>query len=665
MEQQGTQGQPGRPLPPAWIGYRLLAWAVLLLGLLATGFGWWRSAEQLQQASDTALDELAAHSAGLIEERLGRYVDLLTSFQALFRGNGLATRRAFHEHFAAMDVHARFPGVLAVSFAPRVAEQERAAFEAGVQADRSLRSAGYPEYRIFPPGRRADYLPVSYLEPMVGNEAVFGADLWLADTDRRATERARDKGQAQLSRPRRLLQGELGLTLRLPVYRAAAWPQDETRRRALHAGQVTGVFKARNLMREVLPQALGHYRVRITDIGAIEDDGEAAGGPVLLYDNVSPGADFDPAEADVREHVLALNGRLWSVQLARPAADVRWLPLPLAILGSGALASLAAFAVLAGFASRYQRAARLAEALGREARQSALRLKTVIDSTADGIVTLDARHVVSSVNPAFLRLLGATEGQVLGRALGLFLQDGEGLPVDTPALVGGVHEARLGLPGGTQAITVDVSFSDMALDGERQVVAILRDASQRRRVEQQIRHLAHHDALTGLPNRMLLQDRLQQAFERARRDGRAAALLFVDLDHFKAVNDSLGHDMGDAVLREVARRLRDTVRAGDTVARLGGDEFVVLLATLQDPDDCRRVADQILRALGRPVSLGVHSVRITPSIGGALVSEALDSPAEWMRQADAAMYQAKLQGRNAFCCSEPALPAEAAAPSCA
>ncbi|MCW7541524.1 diguanylate cyclase [Aquabacterium sp. A7-Y] len=646
MDQAGIEELRAR-LPRHPRGYRRVAWAVLVLGVLFSGLGWWRAVERLQHESDAALDEVAAHTVGAIDERFGRYVDLLTGFQSLFHGGGHVSRRAFSEHFFSMNVHSRYPGVLAVQYSPLIEAPELLAFEADVRGDSSLRSGGYPRFHTFPRGDRDNYLPVTFNEPMAGNEAAFGADLLVGDGARLASERARDKGEPVLSAPATLLQGELGVTLRVPVYRGGMWPRDETQRRAAYVGQVTGVFRALNLMREVLPVSREGYRMRIADIGSIETGLDVGGGPALLFDSASMSAPFQPAEADVREHVLPLNGRLWSVQVARQPLDARWLPLPLALLGGGLVASMAAFAVLFGVATGYERAARLALDLGREVRRTALRLKTVIDSTADGIVTIDAQHTVTSVNPAFLRMLGSRKDEVLGRPLGDFVEEAGRLLKHLPNAAGGVQETLLRGHGGRSTV-VDASFSEMSLEGERQWVAILRDASQRRRVEEQIRFLAHHDALTRLPNRTLLQDRLQHAFELARREGRVMGVLFVDLDHFKAINDSLGHDVGDALLCAVAGRLRDSVRASDTVARMGGDEFVVLLPSLASAADCAAVAAKMLGALSTPVDANGHRLSITPSIGGAVYPGGADSVAALMRNADAAMYEAKLQGRNGF-----------------
>ncbi len=166
--------------------------------------------------------------------------------------------------------------------------------------------------------------------------------------------------------------------------------------------------------------------------------------------------------------------------------------------------------------------------------------------------------------------------------------------------------------------------------------------------EERFRHLAHHDPLTGLPNRSLLQDQFSQALGRARRSNTNLAILFIDLDRFKTINDSLGHGVGDELLREVAERIRVTVREVDTVARMGGDEFVVLLTDLGDPADAARVAQHILLSLAKVTFIDGHPLHITPSIGISLFPDDGKDFDELLKHADAAMYLAKENGRNGY-----------------
>ena len=171
---------------------------------------------------------------------------------------------------------------------------------------------------------------------------------------------------------------------------------------------------------------------------------------------------------------------------------------------------------------------------------------------------------------------------------------------------------------------------------------------ERMQAEQRIWHVAHHDSLTGLPNRALLHDRLQQTLALAQRDRHRVAVMFLDLDRFKTVNDTLGHAIGDELLKHVAQRLTGVVRAVDTVSRLGGDEFVIVLHEMSSPDDAVQVAEKILGALATVVSIDNHQLRATPSIGISIFPDDGDEVFALMKNADTAMYHAKAAGRNNF-----------------
>jgi len=175
-----------------------------------------------------------------------------------------------------------------------------------------------------------------------------------------------------------------------------------------------------------------------------------------------------------------------------------------------------------------------------------------------------------------------------------------------------------------------------------------REVFERMQAEQRIWHLAHHDVLTGLPNRSLLLDRLDQALTQMARSRHRLAMMFIDLDRFKDVNDTLGHAVGDQLLKHVAGRLRAAVRAVDTVARLGGDEFVIVLHEIERSDDAVLVAEKIISTLGEAINIEGHALLATPSIGISISPDDGQDAYLLMRNADAAMYQAKAKGRNNF-----------------
>ncbi|MCX7192032.1 MAG: sensor domain-containing diguanylate cyclase [Proteobacteria bacterium] len=174
------------------------------------------------------------------------------------------------------------------------------------------------------------------------------------------------------------------------------------------------------------------------------------------------------------------------------------------------------------------------------------------------------------------------------------------------------------------------------------------DITERKNMEERMRHMAHYDLLTELPNRALITERLQQAVIKARRDKTHMAVMFLDLDRFKPVNDTLGHDIGDLLLKQVAGRLSGSMRASDTVARLGGDEFVVLLHAIDHEHDAAVVAGKILHALNQPFRVADHEISISGSIGIAAYPQHGEDEKLLLINADIAMYHAKKAGRNDY-----------------
>jgi diguanylate cyclase (GGDEF)-like protein/PAS domain S-box-containing protein len=290
------------------------------------------------------------------------------------------------------------------------------------------------------------------------------------------------------------------------------------------------------------------------------------------------------------------------------------------------------------------------------AEQGLLLSRRAMESSANGIIICDAqdpRQPVIYVNPAFERITGYTVGEVIGRNC-RFLQGSER---DQPAL-GRLREAL------ARGSDVQVELRNFRKDGTpfwnelnvspvrnpagvvTHFVGIQNDITARREQEAELLRRLTHDPLTALPNRNLLLDRLRRALAIAGEKGRNAALLYVDLDQFREINDALGHDAGDEVLRTVASRLREGVRPGDTLARLGGDEFLVLLPDLASPDEAGTIAAQLLDAVARPYELAGTTVFCSCSIGVAHVKTFGDDPLQLIRRADLAVNAAKRAGRN-------------------
>jgi diguanylate cyclase (GGDEF)-like protein/PAS domain S-box-containing protein len=317
-------------------------------------------------------------------------------------------------------------------------------------------------------------------------------------------------------------------------------------------------------------------------------------------------------------------------------------------------------ALRAGQVRLEQQAARLAAEISARTlaetflQDSEVRHRRLFETAADGILVLDCETaVIDDLNMSLADMLGVAPESLKGRhvdELTAFRSMG-GADAMLKALSQTGHmqwdEWRWKRPDGAE-VWAEVAGT-IYRAGDRQLVqCTFRDTRSRHEAEARIRYLALHDALTGLPNRTLLMDRLGQAIGQARRDRNQVGLLLLDLDHFKHINDSLGHFVGDGLLEEVARRLRSVLRETDTAARLGGDEFVVAAAGLEGPADAEALARRIIEALAPNCVIDGHELHISTSIGVSLYPTDGDSAAALLRAADTAMYQAKKNGRGDF-----------------
>lgn len=286
------------------------------------------------------------------------------------------------------------------------------------------------------------------------------------------------------------------------------------------------------------------------------------------------------------------------------------------------------------------------------------RMSVMLASIGDAVVGTDECGRIASFNPAAESMTGWSATQATGQRYGQVIQrvglDG-GEPLPDPVLAclgtGDCAQAQLSRlmhrDGSRRVIRETITPMHDPVSGALiGAVATFQDTTTAHELARTLVRQAQHDALTGLPNRLLLQDRLHQALQLARRTGGCLAVMFLDLDHFKQVNDRQGHDVGDELLRWVAQSVLGAVRASDTVCRLGGDEFVVLLPQIHVAEDAAEVARHILAAVSQPYWIGAVRLQMSFSIGIAVFPDDGDDEAALMRRADTAMYAAKREGRN-------------------
>lgn len=312
-------------------------------------------------------------------------------------------------------------------------------------------------------------------------------------------------------------------------------------------------------------------------------------------------------------------------------------------------------------------------AVGRPGANSATRqLLHMFEHSASGLITSGRDGKVLVCNSKAAQLLGAAAPQVCGEPLERWVAPlVDRTQPEQPLLAVGQWETMARRADGVE-FPVELTVSDADLDGTRQFILIMRDITDRKLTQDRLSFLANFDSLTGLPNRVLFRDRLGQAMARAKRSSVPMALMFLDLDHFKVINDSLGHDVGDQLLRHVGEVLKGCLRVTDsviraggeetfTVSRLGGDEFTVIAEQLGSAEDAALIARRILDALETPIQLLEHELHVSASIGISMVPSDDTDLDGLIRHTDMAMYRAKAMGRGTYAFFSDELSAEVAA----
>jgi diguanylate cyclase (GGDEF)-like protein/PAS domain S-box-containing protein len=307
-----------------------------------------------------------------------------------------------------------------------------------------------------------------------------------------------------------------------------------------------------------------------------------------------------------------------------------------------------------------------ADITSRKEAEEKLRLSaTVIEHIADGVVVLDAQGIIVAVNPAFSLITGYSEAEALGKDRTLtrsgrheqsFYHDMWQEQLENGYWRGELWSQRKN--GEMYLEFLTVSAVRDTLGQATHYVGVFSDITKAKESQEKLDHLAHHDPLTQLPNRLLFHDRLQHALQRATREGEQLALLFIDLDRFKNVNDTLGHHIGDELLKQVASALQERLREGDTLARLGGDEFIVLLENIDNQYGASLVAEKLVQMFEEPFMVAGHELFVTCSVGISLFPDDAADLNMLIRNADVAMYQAKARGRNGYSFYAPSMTGE-------
>jgi diguanylate cyclase (GGDEF)-like protein/PAS domain S-box-containing protein len=340
----------------------------------------------------------------------------------------------------------------------------------------------------------------------------------------------------------------------------------------------------------------------------------------------------------------------WAIVLLTPADRIRSYKL------IGILATIGACSLMMFFLVIIYVMDRSHEAI----RQSEEGKHLILHSAGEGIFGVDTKGQTAFINPAALRMLGFAEEEMLGQSIHALIhhshEDGSNYPVeDCPMYASYTRAAENNVTGEVlwrkngSHFPVEYSSTPIIKNGKiTGAVVTFRDITERKQMEEKILQMAYHDSLTGLPNRKLFSDRLDIALAQAQRNQKKVGIAMLDLDYFKGVNDTLGHDVGDLVLKATAERLSAPLRKGDTVARFGGDEFLLILPDLKGIEDAIQVAQKIVESFRQPFPIETHHLVLTTSIGIAVYPIDGTDEGILLKNADIAMYQAKQAGRDRY-----------------
>ncbi|MDO4708698.1 MAG: EAL domain-containing protein [Pseudomonadota bacterium] len=594
---------------------RYLPFLILLtLGLLGTWF-WETTRERRMLSAQSDFEHHANRTLEALKVRLGSYRRVLLATRGVLAASPDISPGEWKKYGGHLDIRNNYPGIWGVTWAPVASP---------------------------------DNISVRYVTPLDDSTRnIIGYNMQAEPIRSAAMAQARDTGQPVLSPPLHVqampeaLARSLSLILFVPVYSNSEIPQTVQARREQIIGFVNAGIHIPTMMQSVvnLPEGMRLCLYEGTEVN----------GDKVLYSSAKHNPDVVPTFSYVKQ--VDFNGHPFTLKMESGALQVmpQVLGMDLTLFSYWLLAFMLA-ALIRELVSMQFRAKRLAAKMSARALQSEHEMRLIMDNVPAIITYIDRNNRIAYANRRHADWAQTDLEGIIGKTLDDNFLSSQGdnphLQAIANAMQGEMqrYEAEI-LPDRVLDVSIIPNERRGKVDG---VFLFASDISETRAMANRMSHLAQYDHLTQLPNRALLQERLQQAMLHGKRDGRYIALMFIDLDNFKNINDSLGHAFGDRLLQKVAKRLRSAVRENDTVSRLGGDEFVILLTGMTCALDASHVALNILSKVARPVYVDGHELHVGASIGISLYPQENTTADDLMKQADTAMYYAKRDGRGCY-----------------
>ncbi|MCP9889511.1 CHASE domain-containing protein [Cyanobium sp. Aljojuca 7D2] len=579
-----------------------------------------------------------------VRSKLEVNIALLAAVVGLFNASNAVDRQEFTTFYETVALNtAQLKGVQGVGFARWIPGAQLPAYEA------RIRSEGFPDFRVQPAGRRADYSAIEFLEPFDWrNQRAFGFDMYTEPVRRQAMQRAWHTGNASLTAKVQLVQEtqedlQRGVLIYLPIYADRGQVPGSNRRELL------GWAYSPLRMNDVVNSAIaGIDSPDMAGTGVVVIDGDQLDANRVLFDNLKLLRRNELRHPSYE--TIEVAGRTWlvGVQLAPRLVgpngidNAYWMNL-LVGLGSSLVAAL-----LTRILVTNHLATREALAISEAAAQERALASTVFEESGQGIVVSNPEGRILMANNAFTQLTGYRISEIKGQRTSLLksgLHDNAFYQQMWDQLIHkGFWEGDIWNRVRSGEIRCHhLSISTVRDDDlePQYYVGMLQDVTERQQAEQAVRFLAQHDTLTGLANRSMMMEQLERHLALAKRHGHGVALLYLDLDDFKPVNDRFGHNVGDRVLQLVAERFRKVIREGDLLCRQGGDEFVVVVPEAGSSDELMGMAWKLVEASRAPYNELDPSIKISASVGIARYPEHGNSCEQLLAAADNAMYAAK------------------------
>jgi diguanylate cyclase (GGDEF)-like protein/PAS domain S-box-containing protein len=652
-----------------------LSMGVVAIGILITYFAFRSAQSESDQNVRTYFDFRVRDSVNRIEQRVATYEQVLQGSAALFGASNRVERNVFKHYVASLHLAENYPGIQGVGFSLIVPSAQKGRHIAQVRRE------GFAEYSISPEGERDPYTSIIYLEPFSDrNLRAFGYDMYSERVRHVAMQNALESGSPSLSGKVRLVQesgkhDQAGFLMYLPVYRNDRPHTTIEERRENIIGWVYSPFRMNDFM-------AGAQGERASDLDIELFDGENVSAESLMYnsDDSTMQHQTSPSELIATQRLQIIDHPWTIVIRPSPLMGSRVetsKPQLVAVVGMilSTLLGWLTWLLLTGRA----RAIRAAEVMSQELIHERSSLTRIIEGTRAGTWEWNVQSGGCVFNEQWANIIGydLKELEPISIETWMKFAHPEDLKVSGELLekhfAGQADyyecESRMRHKDGRWVWVLDRGkVATWTTDGKPLMMfGTHQDITERKLIEDQVQQLAFFDVLTELPNRRLLDDRLSQALSASKRNEHYGALLYLDLDNFKPLNDTHGHPLGDLLLIEVAARLRACVREMDTVSRVGGDEFVVILNELDADKNASvsvasSIAGKILISLSAPYRLVRHhdgqpdtliEHRCTASIGVVLFYNHESGQDELLSWADKAMYQAKKAGRNQISFFEP------------